>query len=166
MAAGLPEMLAEPWDRQSEGQWGDVPAPTPTPGPGPTPSPKPTPTPQPGGVAQTPLLAGYTQLRIYNPGVTFPISYNVAEYASAGAVGAYVEISRPNASFSNPNGSEPDPYRLSYATQSGVQGQVPLTPSYQLPGWGVYQIRVIPLDAGYQPVGLFSNPAVLYLQAF
>ncbi len=133
--------------------------PTPTPNPGPTPAP--TPAPQPGDT-QAPLLNGQLELFETNPGLPLVISYDVKNISGAG--GAYVEISKVNTPFSNPNGTNPDPQRLAYHHFRGVRGKWTLVPKTNLPGWGTYYIRVIPLDPPLaRALGKFSNSSAVHL---
>jgi subtilisin family serine protease len=146
---------------------GSSPSPTPTPTPTPTPIPTPTPTPAPPpniGTARAPLLNGQPQLVTPNPYMAVAIDYDVSEFN--GAAGAYIEVSRPGTPFSNPNDTHPDPMRLTFAFAQGTRNRLMLMPSQNLPGWGVYGIRVIPLTAQGYAAGLFSNPSVLELRPF
>ena len=141
---------------------GGTPSPTPTPTPTPTPSPTPTPTPTPTpGVAATPLLNGQPSLHATNPNEGITVSYDVSAFS--GAYGVYFEVSRANTPFANPNGSTPDTNRLSYAMGVGVRNSLVTIPARDLPGWGTYSFRVIPLTQSSSPLGRFSNSATLVL---
>ena len=98
-----------------------------------------------------------------NPYIPIRLQYDVSEFQ--GAAGVYLEVSRPNTGFTVPNGTQTDPYRLNFSTSAGTIGYFTIYPIQAMPGWGTYQIRIIPLDRSFQqPVGKFSNPAVLVLQ--
>jgi len=146
--------------------FGGSPTPTPPPfggSPTPTPTPVPTPTPTPtSGIAPQPLLLGQPQIKVTNPATAIAISYDLSGFSNVALV--YLEISRPNMPFVNPNGNAPDPTRLLYAENPGSTGQFSLTPAQNLPTWGTYYFRVIPLNSQQQPLGLFSNSSVLNLQ--
>lgn len=117
----------------------------------------------PGGVANTPTVNGQTQIVSTNPNMQIPISINVSNFP--GAVGVAFEISKPNATFSNPNGTQPDPQNgLGLKVMSGTSGIFTILPARQLPGWGTYQMRVIPLDKNRQPVGKNSDSFTLVLR--
>lgn len=138
---------------------GDVPTQPDPPG-GPTPDPG-TP---PSGIAKAPMLNGQPQLVMTNPTAMLSISYDVSEYPQA--YGVYIEFSKPGGGFSNPNGQTPDPYRQTYIMSAGLSNTVNVRPVDGLPGWGVYQIRVIPLTQQSQPVAGFSHPSALTLRPF
>lgn len=115
-----------------------------------------------GSQASPPLLNGATDLRMNNPTFAVDITFDVS--AIAGAGGAYIEVSRPNQEFSNPNGNQPDRTALGGTQVRGLQGWVRIVPYQQLPGWGTYSIRIIPLDpTGRRAVGNFSNSSRLIL---
>ncbi len=110
------------------------------------------------GVAMNPLINGQLAGGSNNPNLAFYINYDVSNFAGAG--GVYIEVSRPNMSFSNPNDYNPDPYALGGFQLRGVRGWASMTPAVNLPGWGVYSIRIVPLDVtGQRAVGRFSNPS-------
>lgn len=145
------------------------PAPTPVP-PAPAPAPTPIPVPLPPpvqpspteGIAGTPLLNGGTEHDSRNPNQVIVFSWDVS--ASSGAVGIYFEVLGPNKEFIEPNGLMPDRFAIRGGNIRALRGQLRILPAQQLPGWGVYKFRVIPLDAtGRKAVGRFSNPAVLKL---
>lgn len=129
-------------------------------------NPDPTPTPTPGpieGIASQPLLNGQSSLTLRNPGQALQIQWNVGEFP--GARGVFIEVSRPNQPFQQQNGVKGDPNGLGGSSIAQVSGSVTIIPANQLPGWGLYQIRVIPLDAsGRLPVGQFSNSSELNLR--
>lgn len=80
------------------------------------------------------------------------------------AAGVYMEVSQPNQPFPNPNDVVPFPGSLIGLEMRGTYGVTVLSPQNQLRGYGVYYVRVIPLDAsGHQAVGRFSNPSILQL---
>jgi hypothetical protein len=75
-----------------------------------------------------------------------------------------LEISKPNQVFTNPEGDRPDPIGgLGFESARGTQHVYRLLPARQLPGWGIYQIRVIALDAQGRPIGRFSVASHLEL---
>ncbi len=139
------------------------PPPQPTPAPTPFPTPAPQPPPDPGGnVATQPRLNGQTQLRTRNPDAPIYIQYDVSRFPNAAS--AFVEISKANQPFSNPNGITRDPNGLSGTTIRGRTGRLQILPRRQLPGWGRYYIRVIPVDStGRSAVGRFSDSSELIL---
>jgi hypothetical protein len=146
---------------------GPGPHPTPTPTPTPTVSPTPWPTPTPtnsAGVARPPVGAnGQTTVIATNPNLRVDFGYDTTEFP--GAAGIWFEVSAPNRPFSEPNGITPDPARTIGATLRGARGGFFMIPARVLPGWGNYQIRVIPLDStGRRAVGRFSNPATFILR--
>jgi subtilisin family serine protease len=135
-----------------------IPVPTPTPTPQPTFSPPPQ-----NENTPTPTLEGRQELVVTNPYVPVRLQYNVSQFPAA--AGVYMEISRPNAEFILPNGTQPDPYRLNYSSNAGAIGYFTIYPIQAMPGWGTYKIRIIPLDRSFQQaVGRFSNSAVLVLR--
>ncbi|MCB0385711.1 MAG: S8 family serine peptidase, partial [Bdellovibrionales bacterium] len=86
------------------------------------PKPEPGDDPPPGGgdptgVARAPLLAGQSQLVLSNPQQPVPITFDISEFPDA--IGGYIEVSRPNTPFQNPNDVRPDPYALTHATRQG-----------------------------------------------
>ena len=116
----------------------------------------------PNDIALNPLINGQMNLRSANPYLPITIAYDVSNFA--GGAGAYVEISRPNSTFSNPNDTKPDPFAQGGVQIRGVRGWLTLTPSVNLPSWGVYSIRVVPLDiSGRNAVGHFSNASIFSL---
>lgn len=138
--------------------------PNPNPNPNPTPQPGPTPTPQPGVNAHPPLLNGFTDIVVNNPNAPVTFSFDVSEYASKGAVGAYVEVSQANREFVNPNGNQPDPNRLTYGTFNTLKSTFQFVPAQTVPTWGVYSFRVIPLNQQRLGVSGFSNSSKMRLQ--
>ncbi len=129
----------------------------------PPPDPNPTPTPVPGDIARQPLMAGVNSIVVRDPRQTVFIDVDVSEFAGAG--GVYLEVSRADRDFSNPNSTTPDPMQLRSAALRGVRQRFFLNPAQALPGWGVYHLRVIPLDAsGMRSVGRASNSSRLILQ--
>ena len=139
------------------------PPPPPNP-PVPNPPPPPPPPPQPpvNGVASTPLIDGQEVVTSNNPNKTVSVSWDVRNIS--GAAGIYFEVLGPNKEFSEPNGTTPDPQALPGTSLSRTSGRLNISPARQLPGWGQYKIRVIPLDrSGRNAVGRFSNPAILNL---
>jgi subtilisin family serine protease len=139
----------------------------PGPGPGPNPDPDPDPVdpvdppPAPGGSARPLLIGGTTQFRSSNPWLQVPLDFDVSEFART--AGVYIEVSRNQASFSNPNGNRPDPNQQTSTLAAGPRGRVMMTPGAALPGWGVYQFRVIPLDQQRRPTGRFSDASVFQI---
>lgn len=115
-----------------------------------------------GEIALSPLLNGRNAIRVNNPAQPVSIQWNVSSFPGAG--GVFVEVSRPNTTFSNPNDVNPDPQRLLGFAVKGARGGTQIVPARQLPSWGQYLIRVIPLNStGNQSVGRFSNPSILQL---
>jgi len=142
-----------------------TPWPEPTPTGGPTPTPWPQPTPEPGTVANAPLVNGYQNYVLTNPNTTVYLDFDVSTIP--GAAGGLMELSRPNAQFSNPNGNTLDTKNgLLYGSQRGNSGRFFVVPANQLPGWGIYQVRTIALDANGRPVGRFSNTSTLTLRPY
>ncbi len=126
-----------------------------------SPNPNPDPGPNPGQ-APPPLLSGLRKLRVQNPQFIIPVNLDVTRMS--GAQGVLLEISKPNQQFSNPGGNRPDPVNgLGYESARGTSHVYRLLPARQLPGWGVYQIRLMALDAQGRPVGNFSDSSVLML---
>ncbi len=131
------------------------------PDPDPTPTPTP-PAPVPGGIARQPLMGGAASIVVRDPRQTVFIDVDVSEFVGAG--GVYLEISRAGQDFSNPNSMKPDPMQLRSASLRGVRQRFFLSPAQALPGWGVYSLRVIPLDSsGTRAVGRASNSSRLIL---
>ena len=133
-------------------------------GGGPNPTPTPTPPPGPGdGIANQPTLNGRTEFRTSNPRQPITIQWNVSNFQ--GARGVFIEFSKPDQEFDEQNDTTGDPNGLGGASIAQVIGSVTIIPERQLPGWGAYQIRIIPLDStGRRPVGRFSNSSVLTLR--
>ena len=136
----------------------NLPPPAP-PAPAPMPTPQPPPT---DGIALTPNLNGAEVYSSHNPNQMITFTWDVSGFA--GAAGVYFEVTRPNGEFAVPNGVTPDPRAIPGGAVPIVRGQINILPLRQLPGWGVYKFRVVPLDrTGRRAVGRFSNPAVLNL---
>lgn len=130
-----------------------------TTGPDPDPDPEPTP----AGVAKTPHINGQTSINSNNPSMMIPIQIDVSNIQ--GAAGFAFEVSKPNAQFSNPNGSAPDQQNgLFLEVYQGTGGVYNLLPSQRLPNWGIYQIRIIALDNNKKPVSKNSNSFILNLR--
>jgi hypothetical protein len=107
-------------------------------------------------------LNGQDSLQVLNPSQFVGVQFDVRAFSGAG--NAFIEISRPNQPFSNPNGVSRDPLALAWVQLRGTLGGFVLLPRRDLPGYGEYYIRVIPLDrGGSRAVGRFSNSAVLRL---
>ncbi len=118
-----------------------------------------------GDIANAPLLNGQSNLSSNNPWASVTVQYDVSSFQAANAGGVYIEVSQPNRSFSNPNGASPDPQALGGVSIANLRGSYTFLPGRQLPNWGEYQIRIIPLDrTGRNAVGKFSNSATLSLQ--
>ncbi|MDZ4662759.1 MAG: S8 family serine peptidase [Pseudomonadota bacterium] len=117
-----------------------------------------------GTNAQTPLLNGATDITINDPNSAVTFSFDVSEFAGQGAIGAYVEISQANQEFSNPNGNQPDPNRLTYGNFNTLNSTFQFIPGRTVPNWGVYSFRVIPLNQQRLGVAGFSNSAKMRLQ--
>ena len=127
------------------------------------PNPTPDPSPAPAGMAQTPNVNGQTSITVNNPNTTIPIQIDVSNIL--GATGFAFEISKPNQVFSNPNGSVPDQSNgLILEQYQSKKGTYTLLPAKHLPGWGVYQIRVIALDTQTNAVSKNSNSFILNLK--
>lgn len=141
------------------------PAPGPQPNPNPEPNPEPNPNPEPSpedGVASTPLLNGQVELRSNNPNNFIVFSWDVSNFSSA--TGIYFEIIGPNREIVDPNGLRPTPGAIRGTNIARTRGSISIVPARQLPSWGVYYLRVIPLDrTGRSAVGKFSNGAKLLL---
>jgi len=117
-----------------------------------------------GSVAPTPTINGQTEVRSNNPNQIFPIAFNLDQFRARGAVGYAIEISKPNTSFTNPNGTAPDPVNsLGNEVYWKTSGVYNLHPGIQLPSWGTYEIRVIAVDGRSTAVGKFSNVIKLHL---
>ncbi len=130
--------------------------------PGPGPNPVPTPPPPANGVATTPTLNGSTNYRDSNPMQVVQFQVDVSNFSNA--YGFYYEIA-VNRDFSDPNGIMPDPNAIHGGAVPLTKATIHFVPQYQLPGWGTYKFRIIPLDqTGRQAVGRFSNSAVLVLK--
>jgi hypothetical protein len=113
-------------------------------------------------IAKPLLVAGFRDYVLRNPYLNVPIAYDVSEFRNAG--GVYLEFLQPGREFLQPNGTVPDPYRISWLTRRGSAGVLNLLPISALPGWGAYSMRVIPLDqSGMNPVGRFSDSSHLIL---
>jgi len=125
-----------------------------------TPTPRPPPT---NGVAATPLLNGLVEVGVGNPNQPLVFSWDVSRFPQA--AGVYYEVIGPNRDFRQPHGRQPDSASLVRGSIAQPRGQFVILPARQLPGWGVYRFRVIPLDrSGRQAVGEFSRPAILRLE--
>lgn len=122
----------------------------------------PPPNPPTGEVSPTPTVNGSTSVSSRNPNTPIPLSINLSHVS--GAVSVVLEASKPNTQFSNPNGTAPDPVNsLGYVIINGTSGIYQLMPARQLPNWGVYQFRVLPLNSQRQPLQKFSHPFTLQL---
>lgn len=142
---------------------GGSPNPGPTNNPNPVPTNNPNPIPAPGGIARAPVGAGGQTTVVTNPYARVEFGYDTSEFPGAAMV--WFEISAADRDFLEPNGTRPDPYRTVGTLLRGSRGGFYLIPARVLPGWGVYSVRVIPVDAaGNAPVGRFSNPARLILR--
>lgn len=120
------------------------------------------PPPPTGDVSPTPTVNGQTSISSNNPNMPLPLAINLSGHP--GAVMVALEASKPNTTFSNPNGTGPDPVNsLGHVIINGTNGVYNLLPARQLPGWGTYQFRVIALDRNRNPVSKFSNPFTLNL---
>lgn len=113
-----------------------------------------------GGVAKTPNVNGMTSINISNPNQQIRIATDVSGFP--GVVGIGIEFSKPNRQFSNPNGTDPDRVNgLRVETYKNIKGTYTLIPSKQFPGWGVYRMRVLALDANKRPISKFSNDLII-----
>lgn len=111
----------------------------------------------------TPTVNGQTSVTVRNPNQLVPIYVDVS--GIRGARGFVLEATKPNTVFSNPNGNNVDPVNGGgYVVVSGKKGSYNLIPARQLPGWGSYQFRVLPLDRNRRVLGNFSNPVNIILQ--
>jgi hypothetical protein len=119
------------------------------------PNPNPNPTPI-GGVSPTPSSNGQSSVTVSNPNTRVPIYFDVSSFK--GAVGMAIEVSREGRRFQNPNGVSPDRVNgLGVKTFRITKGVYQFIARNELPGFGVYQIRVIGLDQQQKPVSKFSN---------
>ncbi len=125
-----------------------------------TPNPNPDPTP---GTARQPTLNGQIEFATNNANGNVALDYDVSEFASSGAVRAYIEVSKANQEFSNPNGNTPDLNRLTYVLVSSLKGTINFVPARTLPSWGTYAFRIIPLNSQNNAAGKFSNSSHLQL---
>lgn len=131
--------------------------------PPPTDPPPTDPPPVDDAIAKTPLLNGVNVLKITNPNTIINLQYDVSNFANAR--GLYFEIIGPNLDFSDPNGTQPDPRAMPGGSLPKLKGSITIKPSRHLPGWGVYKMRLIALDAtGRKAVSQFSNAAILRLE--
>lgn len=118
------------------------------------------PPPTSGDIALTPSVNGQTTIHSMNPNQLIPINLDVSGHP--GAVGFAIEMSKPNQVFSNPNSMAPDKRNgLWVQSYKGVSGVYRLLPARQMPGWGVYQFRIIALDRQAKPVSKNSNPLII-----
>lgn len=121
------------------------------------------PTPNPGDISPPPTVNGQSSVASNNPNTPIPLSINLSGIPGAAMV--VLEASKPNTTFSNPNGTAADPVNsLGYVIINGTQGVYNLVPARQLPNWGNYQFRVLALDANRRVLSRFSNPFTLMLQ--
>jgi hypothetical protein len=104
-----------------------------------------------------PLLDGYTVFNDSYPQVVLQLSYDTS---NCNAYAVYIELSRPNTPFVNPNGTTPDPNRLSWTYGPPGKNGILFYPS-NLPGWGTYYLRIIPLTPNMYGIGQLSNSSVL-----
>ncbi len=124
----------------------------------------PTPTPDPTGKARQTALNGQTEFATGNINDNITLDYDVSEFANQGAIGAYIEVSKPNQEFNNPNGDTPDTVnRLSYAMVRTLKGSINFVPARSLPSWGTYAFRIIPLNSQNNAAGKFSDSSHLKL---
>ena len=115
-----------------------------------------------GDTAAEPKLNGQILLATSDPYQQVVITYDVSNFTNV--AGVYIEVSKANTPFSNPNGTTQDPNAFGGVGVRGAQGQYAFIPAQTLPSWGTYYVRVIPLDAsGRVALGKFSNPSKLML---
>ncbi len=120
------------------------------------------PPPPPTGTSPTPTVKGQTQVTSNNPNMPIPMSIDLS--GVNGATSVVLEASKPNTSFSNPNGSAPDPVNsLGHVIINGTRGVYNLLPARQLPNWGRYEFRVLALDRNKRVLSNFSQPFILDL---
>lgn len=116
-----------------------------------------------GNIAATPTVNGQTSILVTNPNLMLRIFVDVRNFRNVTQVA--VEFSKPNRQFSNPNGNSPDSTNsLRVEVHPNTSGNYQLIPARHLPGWGVYQMRVIGLDAQRNPVSRFSNSLQINLR--
>lgn len=92
----------------------------------------------------TPLLNGQTTYSTSNANEMVQYSFDITNVPSADYI--YIEISKPNTPFQNPNDTKPDPNRLDGRTFKGRRGSGPIYTS-GLPSRGTYYLRVIPVSS-------------------
>jgi hypothetical protein len=120
------------------------------------------PPPPTGDVSPTPTVNGQTAISSNNPNAPIPLAIDLS--GIPGAVAVVLEASKPNTTFSNPNGTNQDPVNsLGFMIINGTRGVYNLLPARQLPGWGTYQFRVLALDGNRRVISKFSNPFTLGL---
>lgn len=116
----------------------------------------------PSGAAPAPSIGGQMDVWVHSPYQWVLVQYNVSSIAQA--TGVYFEMSRPNVPLNPPNSNVPDPAHLFYALQRGTMGSFSVLPIRDLPGWGLYQYRVVAMGGnGTFPVSVFSNASTLRL---
>ncbi|MCF8060567.1 MAG: hypothetical protein K9K67_14795 [Bacteriovoracaceae bacterium] len=123
-------------------------------------NPPPPPT---GDISPTPTANGQTRISSNNPNLPVPLSIDLS--GVSGATSVVLEASKPDTSFSNPNGTAPDPVNsLGYVIINGTKGVYNLMPARQLPNWGTYEFRVLALDRNRKVLSKFSAPFTLDLR--
>ena len=111
----------------------------------------------------TPTVNGQTSVVVNNPNQMIPIYIDVSKIS--GAKGFVLEATKPNMVFSNPNGVNIDQVNGGgYEVISAKKGTYRLVPARQLPGWGTYQFRVLPLDRNRRVIGNFSDSVNISIQ--
>lgn len=120
----------------------------------------------PAGVSQTakqPTLNGQNELTLQSMSEQVRVYIDVRDLPEAG--GVYLEFSKPNQSFTNPNGVAPDPQALGGYRLRGKEGYYTFAPSTFLPSMGKYEIRVFPLNSsGTAVVGKASQASLLVIE--
>ncbi|MBN20655.1 MAG: hypothetical protein CL678_05140 [Bdellovibrionaceae bacterium] len=132
----------------------------------PEPTPPVDPLPPREGSVSAPLIQGMNQFQTINPYLPLIIEFDAEQMRGFGATAVYVEFSRPNMQFSEPRGNQPDDHRQTYFIRNQLQGTQMMIPAQVLPGWGLYQIRIIALNSQFQAVGQFSSSSQLLLRPF
>jgi hypothetical protein len=127
----------------------------------PTPTPNP-PTPPTDNISPAPTVNGQSSLVSSNPNQLIPLAINLSKIPGAASI--VLEASKPNTTFSNPNGTSADPVNsLGYDIIRGAPSYN-LSPATQLPGWGSYEFRVLALNINGRVFSRFSDAFTLVLR--
>ncbi len=115
-----------------------------------------------GPTTEMPLLNNQEVYNTSNPNETIQVKFDTIQIPNAATV--FIEVSRPNTPFVNPNGTTRDPNSLGGRFFQQKSGTFWFTPRQDLPGWGTYYFRLFALDArGQSVVGPSSNSSQLNL---